>query len=160
MKMIELWVFAQGTIAAAVGEEVVELGARRKLGRTQEPRDCQRSARVREPCTHRMRLSVQVAAQEAGEECISRTEHVIDLDIQARRDETLLERAWDFLREYHAAARAAFADDDSRGERAEVPDRRERVFDARGDVHLLLGSDDEVAIGQYRGKRLRDPPGA
>jgi len=56
-----------------------------------------------------------------------------------------------------AATRAALADDDGVGQRADVADRCERVLDAGGDVQLLLGADDELAIGQYRGERVRDP---
>jgi len=114
--MTEPPVFAQGAMGAAVSEEVLELSLRRKLRRAQQPRDRQRAARIREPRTLGVRLPAQVTAQEAGKECIARTEHVVDLDIQARCDEAVLEGAGDLAREYHAAAGTAFADDDGGGE--------------------------------------------
>ena len=54
-----------------------------------------------------------------------------------------------------AAHRPALADDRGGGEGADTAERRERVLRAAGDVDLLLGADDEVAVGQHRLQMLR-----
>ena len=91
VQMIQPRVLAHRATAAAVGEEVIELRQRRKLRRAQQARDRERAAGVRQARAHLMRLAAQITGEEAGEKRIAGPQHVVDLDVEARCDQSLLE---------------------------------------------------------------------
>ena len=101
-----------------------------------------------------MRLIAQVAAQEAGEERIPGAEHVVDLDLHPARDQPVLEPLRRPAGEHDAALCAALADDDGVRGRTDAAHGLEGVLDPRGDVQLLLGPHDQIAVGQHAGQRL------
>ena len=70
--------------------------------------------------------------------------------------DAVLEALGDVAGKHHAAHRPALADDGGLRKRADGAEGLQRVLGPAGDVQLLLGADDEVAIGQDRLQMLRD----
>ena len=131
---------------------MIELGAGRKLGRAEQPRDRQRTARIRKPRADLVGLVPQVARQKAGQKRIAGAEHVVNLDVQSRRDQPVLESVGNAIRKHDATPWAALAHDDRTRQRADPANGAERVLDPGRDVQLLLGPDDQIAIGEHRGE--------
>src|ERR1700756_1678539 len=145
---------------AAMSEVMIELRAGGKLGRAEQPRDRKRPAGIGKTRADLVRLATQIAGEEAGKKRIPRAERVVDLDVHPRRHQAVLESIWDAIRKYDATPGAALAHDDRARQRADVANGAERVLCPGRDMQLLLGPDDQVAIGQHRAEDLGHPGGA
>ena len=146
--MVDLLVLAQRAMRRAMLEEILQLRKGRAFRRAEQARDGEGAAGIGPGAAGLERLVAQIAAQEAGHEGVAGAQHVIDLDREARALDAVLERVRDRAGKDDAAHRAALADDGGGAEAADGADRRQRVLRAAGRVQLLLGADDQVAIGQ------------
>jgi len=122
--------------ALPLARVVIQLRESRKLGRAQQARDRQGAAGVTESRADRVRLAPQIAAQKTGQERIPGAQHVVDLDVHPRRDQSVFESLGNVARKYDATLSAALAHDDRIRQRADMANGFERVFAAGGDVHL------------------------
>src|SRR5437660_9944944 len=125
---------------------MIELGAGRELGRAEQPRDRQRAAGIRKPRADLVGLVPQIARQKAGQKRIPGAEHVVNLDVQSRRDQPVLESVGNAIRKHDATPWAALAHDDRTRQRADPANGAERLLDPGRDVQLLLGPDDELHV--------------
>src|SRR5687767_7598864 len=80
MHVVEHLVLAQGAMRAAVGEKILKLGECWKLRRAQEPRHRDRPARIGPGGASFERYSLEPSPQEARQECVSRSQHIVDFD--------------------------------------------------------------------------------
>ena len=103
-----------------------------------------------------MRLAGQPAAQEAGHEGVAGTENVVDLDREALADDAVFEIVGNRAVIDDAAHRPALQHDRRLGIGPDGLQRRKQVAVTRSNQHFLLGTDDQVAIGQNRLQMRRD----
>ena len=107
-----------------------------------------RAGRIAAPAAVRGGQALDPAAQVAGQEGVAGAEDVQHLDRESADDEALLDARRDRPLEDDAAGDAALHHDGRAGAGADRAQRLERARPAAGDADLLLGADDEVAVGQ------------
>jgi hypothetical protein len=110
-------------------------------------RDDERAAGVGVGAAVGERLAFEPAAQEAGHEGVAGAEDVEHLDREARALQARPRCRRDRVLEDDAAHRPALDDERRRGELAQAAQRGEGVAGAAGDADLLLGADEQVAVG-------------
>ena len=157
VQMVQPRVLAQRSMRAAVGEVVIQLRESRELGRAQQARDRQRSARVAQARADLVRLAPQIAAQKTGQKRVPGPQRVVDLDVQPGGNQSLFKDIGDIAGKHDATPGAALAHHDRIRQGADMAKGFERIVAAGRDVHLLLGSYDEIAIGQHRSEGTRGP---
>ncbi len=133
---------------ADAAEEFLELGARRHRRRAAVAGDDDGAGRIAAPAAVRGGQALDPAAQVSGQEGIAGAEDVQHLDRESADDEPLVDARRDRPLEHHATGDPALHDDGRAGARADRPQRLERARPAARDADLLLGADDEVAVGQ------------
>ena len=144
--------------ATAVVEEELQLLPGRVFRRAEQARDGEGAAGIGPGARGRPVLAAQPAAQEAGHEGVAGAEHVVDLDREALADDAVLEVVGDRARRRRCSPSAPRLQTMVAAEtRADGAQRRERVGRAAGDLDLLLGADDQVAIGQRSTAAWRSP---
>ena len=143
-------VLAQCRSTGAVGEKIVEfLPAGDRWG-TAMARHCNRTARICVGATGLDRFVAQPTAQESAHECVAGAQHVVHRHRIAWASNALVEGTRNLSGKHRAAHRPAFAHDYSVRQFANPADRRDDIGGAAGDVKLLFGADDQIALRQDR----------
>ncbi len=146
--MVDRLVLAQRLVRAAVLEEVLQLLPCRDFRRAQQARHGEGAAGIGPGGADLVGLVLQPAAQEARHEGIACAQHVVDFDGEALADDAAFEGGGNCGGIDNAAHGAALQHDDALRQAANGAERLQRVLAAAGDVHLLLGADDQVAVGE------------
>jgi hypothetical protein len=158
--MVDIFVEAQCLVAAACFEEMLQFGESRDLGRAEQARDREGAARIGIGAAGFELLIPQPAAQEAGEEGVTGTKDVIDLDGKAWTFHAVIQRIRNGAGKHDAAHGAALAHDGGLRDRADRTDRYTRILGPARDVQFFLRADHEIAIGKDGLQVLRHRIGA